>query len=576
MSEFKSSVLMFVVICFLPVFCMPAVKADVIQVKVWDRDTDPVIVKGSDLASISGGTISDYYVYSYQNGGWNEVVFQVDEMDSNPGWAGYTPNPFWNYFLWDDLDNGPDSLMGDGLFSNEDELVFMADALGDQVTADEWPAGAPTGYDRLELLLEDPLNPANHGWVYIFRYDVSPSWSNEDYVDWIDTSGTEKTIDAYGYSLSYISDGPGSWLHSPSLDNLSIKPVNGGDSQDLLDVHKNTVSIHYVIWDLVYCQTDSGIETYFQDETSSRPHYVWGVKDGPVRVIRQYRMRGQVGGSQFGYNPYYTCKYYKYSTHIQERFYVNTSMDWTLAETSFDHDVGAIPLTYRDELGNTGTIDGNSGNDSVSTGSVPEWVLVTSSHGSYHLTMDVDSVQTASTTNVWNDDGAGATEVAACQTANGRYGDFGYHWDTPVQIQNSYLNWYFTFLPDSTVDSDANGTMYHNYNTQPIPAPVVTEQSYISPTVTPTGAATDTPVPTDTPTETPIVTVTPTETPIPTDTPSAPTSTPTPVDTPTVGPSPTPLPVPATGEGGIIFMLIAMGFIFLAAYRRKISNQERG
>ena len=149
-----------------------------------------------------------------------------------------------------------------------------------------------------------------------------------------------------------------------------------------------------------------------------------------------------------------------------------------------------MPLTYRDELGNTGIIDGNSGNDSVAIGLIPNWVIVTSPHGSYHLTMDVESVQASSISNVWNDNGSGASEVTGCQNANGRYGDFGYRWDEPTLIQNSYLNWYFTFLPDTTADSDVNGDMYHNWYLQPIPAPAVTEQSYLIPTATPTAGST--------------------------------------------------------------------------------------
>ena len=599
------------------------VEASVIQVKSWTRNSAPVVFKIAAVPVLNGQPIDQYYVWSMSGGVWEQIVFQVDEMAANPGWSGYTPDPFINYFMWDDLDNGPDVLMGDGMFSAEDELVFMADALGDQVTPDEWPPGVPVTWNRLELHFVDPLNPGDQGWIYIFRDNTSPVWTTDDYVDWLDVSGAEKTIDADGYRISYISDGPDSWIHSPTLDHISIKPENGGDNLDLLDVHKNTANIRVWIFDVAFCQTDTGVETYFEDETASRPHWVWGVKDGPVRVIRQYRMRGQAGGSQWGYHPYYTTKHYRYSTHINERFYINTTMTWNWGETSFDHNAGAVPLTYRDQLGNTGTIDGISTNDTVAIGGIPDWVLVTSTHGSYHLSMDVESVQCSSMQNVWNDYGSGASEAATCQTANGRYGDFGYRWDSPGLQQNTYLNWRFTFLPDSTENSETTGESLHESNLTPIPAPSVTEQAYIAPTATPTSLATSTPTntptpepthtptltptntptqsptsspaytpthtptltPTDTPTRTPSNTPTatfspepsvtpsasPSDTPLPTDTPiptetAAPTLTPTgePTDTPTPSPTVTPLPIPASGPVGLILMLIIPGICLLS------------
>lgn len=575
---------------FLLVFLFVAMagnsEAVVIQTRSWTRSIEPVVFKASAVAALSGQSISDFFVWTCQNNSWEQVVFQVDEMAANPGWSGYTPNPFINYFLWDDLDNGPDQWMGDGLFSNEDEIVFMASALGDRVSCDDWPPAVPVTWNRFELQFIDPMFPEDIGWVYLFRDNTSPAWTSEDYVDWIDETGLEKTVDAAGYRLSYISDGPGSWTHSPTIDQISIKPGNGGDDLNLLDAQKFTANIRVWIFDVSFCQSDSGVETYFQDESASRPHWVWGVKDGPVRVIRQYRMRGQVSGSQWGYHPYYTAKYYPHSADVNERFYINTTMPWNWGETSFDHNAAAIPLTYRDQLGNTGLINGNNADDSVSAGNIPDWVLVTSSHGSYHLSMDVETVQASSMQNVWNDNGPGATEAATCQNANGRYGDFGYRWITPVLLQNTYLNWYYTFLPDTTEDTQASGEAFYNAHSTPVPAPTVTEQSYIEPTVTPTSTETPSPSPTESPTLTPTVTETaiptltpsetpvptetwtpvPTDTPLPTETPVptlTPTVEPTPTgvvsDTPTAPPSGTPVPIPATGTGGFFLMLFMTG-----------------
>ena len=590
-----------VLFCLIPVFFQETARADVLAPKVWTRNHIPIIMKGSLLPDLNSQSISILYVWAYRDNTWQQVVFQVDEMenDYNSTWSGYTPNPFWNYFHWDDIDNGPDPIMGDGNLSAQDELVFMSEELGDRVSTDMWPAGVPTSYNRYELHFVDSQHTGSDGWAYVFQDNTAPVWTTTDYVNWVDSG---KTIDAWGYSLSSIEasgDPAPKWEHCYTYDDMTISSANGGDGTDLWDVQKQTARVYSLA---TMCQNASAVQSYFQDANSYRPDYVWGIKDGPVRVIRQYRVRGYLMGSQWGYHPYFTSRSYKYTTSLQERFYINSGGAWNWAEASYDHNAAACPLTYRDQLGNTATINGSSSDDSVTVGSsIPDWVLVTSSHGSYHTVLDIDNIVASSKSNVWNDAGSGASEVASCQTANGRYGDFGYHWTSPDTHQYTFINFHYTFLPDDTADTSSNGEYLYHAVTTPIPNPTVISQAYVpptptdTPTMTPTEEPTSTPteeptstptdVPTDTPTpaptDTPTLPPTETPTPEPTDTPTmtpteeptstptdVPTDTPEPTDTPTAGPTATPLPVPASGPMSTGLLLIGVSAILLGISRR--------
>jgi len=456
------------------------VHASVLQTKTWTRNELPLIVKAEAIPVLDGETIAEYYLWAYRDGNWEQVVFQVDEMAENTGWEGYTPNPFWNYFIWDDIDNGSDPQAGNGLFSAEDEIVMMGDGLGDQVSTDEWPANVPTDFDRLELRFTDVLHPGDQGWVYLFHDVTSPVWTTEDYVNWIDQEGTEKTVEATGYSMKYASNSPGDWVNSLAIEDLKISTENGGDNTDLWDTQKYSGRVYDSR--IPFCQTLPFIETYFQDMNSYRPDYVWGVKDGPVRVIRQYRVRGWLAGDQWGYHPYYTNCYYRTSTHIAERFYINSNGPWTFLEASYDHNEQAIPLTYRDSESRTGLIDGDDSNDSMgAVTAIPDWVLVTSSHGSYHVIFDIDDIEmTGGRTNVWNDGGEGSSEALLIQPANGRYGDFGYRWNDLNVHQNHYIDWYYTFLPSDSPDTEQNGTELYDSYLNPVLSPEVTAQSFAS------------------------------------------------------------------------------------------------
>ena len=84
-----------------------------------DRIYEAVVAPGSTLPGLAGAAVTDLWVYAYRGGAWVQIPFQLDQKDASG-----------NYFVAD----------SDPTFDSNDELVWMAKDMGDQVTSDVWPS----------------------------------------------------------------------------------------------------------------------------------------------------------------------------------------------------------------------------------------------------------------------------------------------------------------------------------------------------------------------------------------------------------------------------------------------------
>lgn len=80
-------------------------------------------------------------------------------------------------------------------FDDDDELVFMADDAGAQ--APEEALGPPTTYgDRLEVRLNDPLDPSSERYVYLFLRPTGSSFdASNGYVDYERDANADQWVD---------------------------------------------------------------------------------------------------------------------------------------------------------------------------------------------------------------------------------------------------------------------------------------------------------------------------------------------------------------------------------------------
>lgn len=196
------------------------------------RQYEPVILKAYDQVNENplftgfwGQPVNELFLYKYNStdGTWSLMPFQIDEQTK-----GFDPiNPSkerWFYILpeeWETKEH-------DGLFKALDELVFLAGDLGDQAPTDSWIADeASKANGRLELVVQDPLNPEKKSYAYLFRSstinDVIPTPYNFNY------DGNTDQVSTTAYTLRHEEHGV--------IGDIAINSP-GGSGLDILDLLK--------------------------------------------------------------------------------------------------------------------------------------------------------------------------------------------------------------------------------------------------------------------------------------------------------------------------------------------------
>ncbi len=246
------------IICYL-FFCLgsvgfiKSVYAEVIPLSedTLQRRYDAVIIKGEYLGPIQGMPISSLRLFSYKQGQFHVIPFQVDERD-----------PSGEYVL----PSGPQVIedVDKGVLDYNDELVLMARDAGDRA-----PNGPGESFNTdkwIELELLDPIDFTQKAWVYVCHFSEDPpALSSVDYVNYIPE---KEQIFSENYGLGY---GKGMVLYT----DLFYPDGNGGFGPDLLDRVKVRIKVKF-LFNIIRI---SKSEDDFRAEVVS-----W--KDGPVRVLR--------------------------------------------------------------------------------------------------------------------------------------------------------------------------------------------------------------------------------------------------------------------------------------------------
>jgi hypothetical protein len=127
----------------------------------WSRTLEPVILTGAKLPAFDGVPGDELFAFAYKGGAWHQVPFQLDNVTADGMFAA-----------------------GSGLLGANDELVFMAQDVGQRARSSSWIADAKSRtYQRYEVQVTNPLSPTEQGWVYVYR---SPTLnpSPDTYVSW--------------------------------------------------------------------------------------------------------------------------------------------------------------------------------------------------------------------------------------------------------------------------------------------------------------------------------------------------------------------------------------------------------
>jgi hypothetical protein len=221
-----------------------------------ERAHHVMIVKGVQLAALSGQRLDDYHLEAVSEGALHPIPFQFDEFDRQG-------NPYF-------AESGTPIAGQAGVMDGTDELVFMYRDAGDKRTTQMQPSA---GSLALELQLQDG---AQMRYVYLVK--GGNGRSDRRYVNFDRTQMRAQTDD---YSMQFGQDNLLQWqgLYYKHYQDPARNLIKGLD-----------LNIHFTVF------TPWTHATVTQDQL--RPRII-GIKQGPVRTIVEMDTMVKVAGISF-------------------------------------------------------------------------------------------------------------------------------------------------------------------------------------------------------------------------------------------------------------------------------------
>ncbi len=308
--------------------------------KTLDRDLEPVVIKGANVATLIGAPVEHLFVYTYTGSGWGgQIPVQADEVTASG-----------NYTVTED-----------GLLDANDEIALMVKDLGDRAPDNDPLTATLTISDTwYEIEVIDPLSPTKKGWAYLVRSNtLSPSFS-DDYVEYV--TATER-ITTSQYELGFATTGvaiPFFGIHYLALN---------GSGVDILDRSKLRVEGSALVFGILvpFAVTEEDLET---------PETVL-IKDGSIRALICQTANANIAGQQ-------ETIYKAYGQAVQGTTNVNFDVfGVTVSDvrTSMDIVSTAPPVTFYNV--NTAGVPVDGSPDSVADIPFSTWTQISHSSGRF-------------------------------------------------------------------------------------------------------------------------------------------------------------------------------------------------
>ncbi|HPN36607.1 MAG TPA: FlgD immunoglobulin-like domain containing protein [bacterium] len=215
------------------------------------RPYEPVVVTGSEMTLFLNAPVQELYVYSFVNGAWKQIAFQIDEKDDGTFWGS-----------------------GNMLLNSQDEICFMAADMGDSAADHQWIADSESMmYQRYQIkAINTSLSPNRNGYAYLYRSStlaIDPAVKG--YMSYVPApaGAANDTIRAKGYILGHNS--------AAIPDYLALR--NGAaQSADILDR-----------WKIRYNGKFYGTGAYLYSETEDTAlnDSLLTAKAGRIRAFRR-------------------------------------------------------------------------------------------------------------------------------------------------------------------------------------------------------------------------------------------------------------------------------------------------
>lgn len=273
--------------------------------KTLSRRYDPIVVPGDLVPLFDGLPIENFRLYAYDSAQLSVIPFQIDERD-----------PEGEFVLAGGKMAGADA--DSGLFDYNDEVVFLAKDVGGRAPRSAWEW---MGTRRAELVVSDPRDPSQKGWVYlVYHAGTLPPLSSVDYVRY--TPGEEIVQSDY-YSLKYKKG-------APFYMNIVYPKAVGGNGEDFFDRVKVrlTVTAFFRLIEIQKTEED------FRSE-------VVGWKDGPVRVLRRVENYFRILFNLSSPSIFSVNEYYERLTYTPVQLTIPFRLKWVF------HSFGINDWTWR-------------------------------------------------------------------------------------------------------------------------------------------------------------------------------------------------------------------------------------
>lgn len=401
-----------------------------------DRPTEGIAVLGSQVTGLIGIPIADedIYVFAYRDREWVQLPADVVERTWNS-------HPDTNTYIYG---------RGDGFLDGDDEIVFMAEEMGDRVNENVWPADVDEF--RYEIEVADPITPRRKGWAYIYT-SASLFPVTTDYVDY--SGPTTNVIDAWGYEIDY-----GDNRKRHILADMAVKATLGGDSTDLIDRMKNRIEAQ--IWPF---------PPFYLTENDMDADLFGVYQDGQVRVTLQYYVMSFTGQRN------YRLLLHFYRAHTTGESWLSSVppplTDILGIRSTFDYlsNHGFEQWNNGGTSGNHFIINGTMADDSPETTPGPSWWLTSSqTKGAHMLCQDMSGVPGSEDLRLYYSDTNSSDPWTDSGDDNREWGHSGVVIDNPPQDEGNFTTWTY-LLPAGTGfggDGFDIGAQYAGYYENPL------------------------------------------------------------------------------------------------------------
>lgn len=145
------------------------------------RSMEPVIILGSELSALSGTSVDELYLFAYNDGAWNQIPMQLDEVSENGS-------------LFEE---------DDALLDNNDELVFQPQDGGQLASLEEWIDNDDSKtHSRILLSIYDPVEEDS---IFIYLY-CSATLDNSDSTYYVSYNTETEEISSEYYLMGFDTE----------------------------------------------------------------------------------------------------------------------------------------------------------------------------------------------------------------------------------------------------------------------------------------------------------------------------------------------------------------------------------